>query len=378
MSDAGPPIKARRLMPAAGAALMLAAPYISCDSWDVSPCFVQSASAEPAGVEAPLAAPPAPAVTAGTLSTEPWTFAGQSGQIIRTQHYRIYTTEKNQILRERMSSVAEHALTHYRTAIVRLPAPPQRLDTYLMDTRPQWEAVTKLLMPEQSEQLTKIQRGGFASRGIGVYYDLGLYDTMAIAAHEGWHQYTQRTFKQPLPVWLEEGLATFMEGHRWVNSTPEFRSWTNIERFDQLRKAVEDDKLADLPALLESSPQSFLGSVDGSLLNYYAQVWALTHFLNEGENGKYRQALRDLLTDASEGNLGKVLSIRLSARSSQLALATRSGPAVFLAYFNPDVDAAGREFEQFVRQLVSAGSRDHIVAGRSPFAATSNRVPPTR
>lgn len=316
---------------------------------------------------------PAPPVTAGTLSTEPWTFAGQSGQIIRTQHYRIYTTEKNQILRERMSSVAEHALTHYRTAIVRLPTPPQRLDTYLMDTRPQWEAVTKLLMPEQAEQLTKIQRGGFASRGIGVYYDLGLYDTMAIAAHEGWHQYTQRTFKQPLPVWLEEGLATFMEGHRWVNSTPEFRSWTNIERFDQLRTAVEDDKLADLAKLLESSPQTFLGSVDGSLLNYYAQVWALTHFLNEGENGKYRQALRDLLTDASEGNLGKVLSIRLSARSSQLALATRSGPAVFLAYFNPDVDAAGREYEQFVRQLVSSGSRDHIVAGRSPFAATTGR-----
>ncbi len=370
MSDAGPPIKARRLMPAAGAALMLAASYISCDSWDVSPCFVQTASAEPTGVEAPLAAS---AVTAGTLSTEPWTFAGQSGQIIRTQHYRIYTTEKNQILRERMSSVAEHALTHYRTAIVRLPAPPQRLDTYLMDTRPQWEAVTKLLMPEQSEQLTKIQRGGFASRGIGVYYDLGLYDTMAIAAHEGWHQYTQRTFKQPLPVWLEEGLATFMEGHRWVNSTPEFRSWTNIERFDQLRKAVEDDKLADLPTLLESSPQTFLGSVDGSLLNYYAQVWALTHFLNEGESGKYRQALRDLLTDASEGNLGKVLSIRLSARSSQMALATRSGPSVFLAYFNADVEAAGREFERFVRQLVISGSRDHIVAGRSPFAASGGR-----
>lgn len=370
MSDAGPPIKARRFRLAAGAALVSAGPWavwVSCDPFAHVALGAADASAEG---EAPA---PAPTVAAGTLSTEPWTFAGQSGQIIRTQHYRIYTTEKNQILRHRMSSVAEHALTHYRTAIVRLPAPPQRLDTYLMDTRPQWEAVTKLLMPEQSEQLTKIQRGGFASRGIGVYYDLGLYDTMAIAAHEGWHQYTQRTFKQPLPVWLEEGLATFMEGHRWVNSTPEFRSWTNIERFDQLRKAVDDGKLADLPKLLESSPQSFLGSVDGSLLNYYAQVWALTHFLNEGENGKYRQALRDLLTDASEGNLGKVLSIRLSARSSQLALATRSGPAVFLAYFNPDVDAAGREFEQFVRQLVSSGSRDHIVAGRSPFAATAAR-----
>lgn len=322
-------------------------------------------------------AEPAPMITAaeaeavvaapGVLSTEPWTFAGNQGKLIRTAHYRIYTTEKNPVVRDRMVDFVEHALAHYRSGIAPLPAPPQRLDTYLMDSRPQWDMVTKLLMGKQGEELTKIQRGGFASRGIGVYYDLGLYDTMAIAAHEGWHQYTQRTFGEPLPVWLEEGVATYMEGHRWSRSLPEFKPWANVERFDQLRKAKEQGAIARLPELLESSPQGLLNTVDGSLLNYYAQVWALVHFLDEAEGGKYRPALAALLTDASEGKLSRTVASRLGNSTGRGLLSTRSGPAVFLAYFNDNLDAAAVEYDKFVSAIVDTGSRTAIVSGRSPI-----------
>ncbi|HVZ93342.1 MAG TPA: DUF1570 domain-containing protein [Phycisphaerales bacterium] len=315
----------------------------------------------------------APCTSPDAISTEPWAFGATKGQIIRTTHYRIYTTERNVVLRDRMVGFVERALTHYRSAIVPLPAPPQRLDTYLMDTRPQWEQVTKLLMAEQADTLVKIQRGGYASRGIGVYYDLGLLDTMSIAAHEGWHQYTQRTFKDGLPVWLEEGLATHMEGHRWVNTLAEFRPWANVERFDQLRKAKDTGKLADLETLLTSSPQSFLGTVDGSLLNYYAQVWALTHFLNEGAEGKYRDSLRNLLLDASEGNLGKVLQTKLGQRGAS-AMMSRTGPAVFIAYFNSDIEEAAREYTAFLDKLVQPGTRGDVVAGRSPFGTPASGV----
>lgn len=184
MTMAQRPVAARPLILTAIATGAAVLSWVPCD-----PCGfgMASASTAPAADDAaPAESSEAPAATTPeVLSTEPWTFGGQTGLVIRTRHYRIYTTEKNQVLRDRMASFTEHALTHYRTAIIRLPAPPQRLDTYLMDTRPQWEQVTKLLMGEQSEQLVKIQRGGFASRGIGVYYDLGLFDTMAIAAHEG-------------------------------------------------------------------------------------------------------------------------------------------------------------------------------------------------
>jgi hypothetical protein len=70
-------------------------------------------------------------------------------------------------------------------------------------------------MGSDAEVYLKIQRGGFAASGRAILYDIGPRDTFAIAAHEGWHQYTQKSFRAPLTVSFEEGLATYMEGFRW-------------------------------------------------------------------------------------------------------------------------------------------------------------------
>lgn len=305
--------------------------------------------------------------TPDVLSAEPWTFGATAGEVIRTQHYRIFTTESNKGARRRLASFSEHALAQYRTALGPLPSPPVRLDTYLMDNRPQWERLTKQLMGTQATQLLAIQRGGYASRGIGVYYDLGLFDTCAIAAHEGWHQYTQRTFRDPLPIWLEEGVATYMEGHSWANATPIFRAWSNVERFDQLRRAANNNSLMKLDELLNARPQDYVSQVNDSLLTYYAQLWALTHFLNEGEQGVHSGKLRQLLGDAADGEMRKVLTNKLGARRANLAFATRSGDAVLEAYFQADLPAMSEAYDRFLQQIVRPGARDAIVAGRSPI-----------
>ena len=313
--------------------------------------------------------------TPGILSDEPWSFGEVKGNVIRTEHYRVYTTERNSVIKSRMLMFVEYALAHYRTALGPLPSPPQRLDTYLMDNRPQWERLTQRLMGDQANELTRIQRGGYAFNGIGVYYDLGLFDTLAIAAHEGWHQYTQRTFKDPLPSWLEEGVAVYMEGHRWSGGAPAFIPWANLERFDQLRKAASRDAIMPLSKIVSSKPQDFLGEGDSSLLDFYAHVWALTHFLNSGEGAKYAPRFRALLDDCIKGGQRRTIAAGLSERAAINALATRSGPAVFQAYFNDDLDAAGREFDSFVKRLIAPGSRDQIVQGREPSAALTPSAP---
>lgn len=313
------------------------------------------------------AAADAPVLQAEVLSTDKWTFATAEGHIIRTANYRVYTTVENPVLRNRLATYLEHGLVHYRTALGPLPAPTQRLDTYLMKNRPQWEAVTKQLMGEQAEMLIKIPRGGYASRGIGVFYDIGIFDTLAISGHEGWHQYTQRVFKEQLPVWLEEGVATFMEGHRWEGNTPSFRPWSNVQRFDQLRTAADKNGLLPLEDLLDSRPQDFLDQSDDRVLTFYSQIWALVHFLNEGENGKYRASLRVLLGDAAAGRINESLRSRLGERAASSALVQRTGPGVFLAYFNEDLSAASSEYAAFLQQLVATGSRGPIVEGRSPI-----------
>ncbi|MEM8836369.1 MAG: DUF1570 domain-containing protein [Planctomycetota bacterium] len=305
--------------------------------------------------------------TPEVLSVEDWNFAQFPGQVIRTRHFRVFTTESDTVLRDRLASFSEYALAHYRTAITPLPLPRTRLDTYLMDSRTQWETVTKRLMGQQAEQLVGIQRGGFAARGVGVYYDLGLYDTMAIAAHEGWHQYTQRAFKEQLPVYLEEGIAAYMEGHRWSHSLPRFKAWANTERFDQLRLAHSKGELAPLSELLQSRPQDYLGETSDRILTFYAQLWALVHFLQEGDEGAHRASLALLLRDAASGNLGKVMSDAYGERAARLALAGRTGDEVFRLYFGEDLEALAASYEAFIGRVVSTGSREAIAAGRSPL-----------
>jgi hypothetical protein len=322
----------------------------------------------------PGALPATDRIPIETLSTEPWKYAGAEGSVIRTAHYRIFTTVSTVALRDRAPGFLDHALSHYRTALGPLPLPSARLDTYLLDNRAQWSTLTRQLMGAQAETLLKIPRGGYASRGIGVFFDIGLYDTLAIAAHEGWHQYTQRTFREPLPVWLEEGIASYMEGHRWDGPTPRFLPWANMQRFDQLRSASTRGDLVSLSKLLDGRPQDYLGTDDEQILTYYAQLWGLIHYLNEWDHGRYAPALRMLLADAAAGGIRRAVEDRLGARAGGM-LGARVGPTIFLAYFNTDLDAAAREYAEFLDLVTRTGSRDEIAQGRSPIGIAAPAAP---
>lgn len=340
-------------------------------STEGEPTSVVRASQAAAPGASGAAAMPADAVMPQILSREPWRYTTAEGEILRTTNYRLYTTTQDKVIRDRLAGFLEHALMHYRTAVTPLPPPATKLDTYLMNNRPQWERITKQLMGPQAETLLKIPRGGYASRGFGVFYDIGLFDTLAIAGHEGWHQFTQKTFQEPLPVWMEEGLATYMEGHRWEQNTPIFRPWANVQRFDQLRKAANLGQLLTLEELLDSRPQDFLDSTDDKVLTFYAQLWGLTHYLAESESGKYRASLERLVQDASAGRIAARLAEALGDRAGRSPLATRNGPAVFLTYFNPDLSAASEEYRRFLDDLVRTGSRSAVADGLSPIPMIS-------
>jgi hypothetical protein len=307
-------------------------------------------------------------------SIEPWTYNSREGRIIRTPNYRIFTTQADTVLNARVPMFVEGALDHYRTAFAAsgqpLPRPELKLDTFVLATRHDWTMLTKQLTGEQAELYLRIPRGGFAFGGKALLYDIGTRDTLAILSHEGWHQYTQRTFKQPLPIWLEEGLGTYMEGHRWAGAgglKPMFLPWCNTERFDQLRRAQAQGGLMRLPELLDSAPQDLMNPSTEAAINYYAQVWALTHFLAEGGEGKYREAFGQLLADAAGGTMDKKMTAVLGPQGRR-ALTYRRGPGVFMAYFAKNMDEAAADYDLFVKKLTASNARTAIVAGQSPFA----------
>jgi hypothetical protein len=330
--------------------------------FSVAPLLLSCASAPPPQAS-PALLSPAPVV-------ETWDFDAAPGKLIHTRSYRIFTTESDPVLLDALPPFIERALDHYVSDLGPLPRSTLKLDTFLLADRDQWAKLTQQVMGDGAGPYLRIQRGGFASGGRALLFSIGLRDTLAIAAHEGWHQYTQRTFKDELPVWLEEGVATYMEGLTPDALDPartSFAPWANAERYDQLVSAAKQWQLISLERLLDMHPQSLLSSSTDAALTYYAQVWALLHFLHEGENGKYREGLSRALADAAAGRVAGTIEARLGSGSSKLLAHERRGPELFKTYFNADLTVAATEYDNFVTTIVR-GSKDRIMSGQSPIS----------
>lgn len=317
---------------------------------------------------APVPTPAAPADV--IVSSEPWTFEDKDGQLFRTPSYRVYSTATKYNLGQRLPVFLENCLVHYTSTLVDLPRPREAMETYLMGNRPQWTRVTQRFMGSEADVYLKIQRGGFAANGRAILYDIGPRDTFAIAAHEGWHQYTQGSFRAPLTVCFEEGLATYMEGFRWSDTErtrPSFLPWANLERFEQLRSATSRGRLVPLAKLQQSTPQEIIADDPDAALVYYAQVWALIHFLNEGESGKHRAGLQELLRDASSGELARRVRRDAGGRAASAYANRRTGVDLLAIYFGASAEQLDSAYRAFIDQVVRVGAREKVVAGQSPI-----------
>ncbi len=309
------------------------------------------------------------------VTQEAWTFDETPGKLYHTPSYSIYTTLPGGMLVDRAPLFLEHALANYTSAIAGLPKPTRTMETYLLSTKPQWQKLTRQLLGNEAEPFLRIERGGFSHRGRGVFFDIGPRDTFVIAAHEGWHQYVQTTFRDTLPVWLDEGVATVMEGFKWDRTdvtTPNFMPWANLERWQTLQWASQRGQLMPLKTLLRTTPQELItdpanGGGDWAPLTYYAQVWALVQFLREAEGGKYALGLREMLSDAAGGRMGRRVESELGRASADAFRLRRDGAVVFAAYVGQDLPALEAEYTVFVTRVAARGNRPKIAAGKSPL-----------
>jgi hypothetical protein len=311
---------------------------------------------------------------------EPWSFAGKNGECIDIGTHRVHSTLRDPVIRERMQIFLPTALDHYRSALVPLPAPDEPIEVFLFGSRTEWLGYTRERLPQEAAMYEKIGRGGYTVEGDAVLYDIGRWDTFTIASHEGWHAYTQRVFRHSLPVWLEEGIACYMEGVRGGvdGAPPTFIPWRNFERFGELRDVVARNRLIPLEELVQGTPQDALANGRTTLLGYYAQVWALVHFLNEGEGGRYRRGLERLLSDAVEGRIAGTLweSSRAGTRNERrMAIGRQVGPAVLREYFAEDLPRISAEYDTFVRAVVARGNGEKIWRGESPLKVNSAATP---
>ena len=122
--------------------------------------------------------------------------------------------------------------------------------------------------------------------------------------------------------------------------------------------------------MLEGSPQSFLETSRDAQLAYYAQVWALVHYMRDGEGGRYRAGLEAMLADAVTGAIPdriKSSDAIPDERARRLALSSKSGIWLVLVYLDQDYERFERGYDRFVGSLIEANSWDHIMRGETPI-----------
>lgn len=298
-----------------------------------------------------------PAVRAPSfgLEREDWTYHGAKGERLLTDHFDIRTTLQDQALVGVLPTFLEACHRRYVDFIpLRLGGRDERLATYIFNTRFEWTEFTDEFTPEHARIYRNISNGGYTDQptSTAVLYWLGRDRTLAVAAHEGLHQYVSRHLAQQIPAWLNEGLATQMEAFSLQNGVPTFEPRQNYFRRNYLKNAliVKEKGLFDLSELLRMHAGELLQSSGKSTDTYYAQVWSLVLFLYDGPNKAWRDGFRALLADA--GSESMRVGVNACRVATPAAANLSFGEVVFRKYITDNLDTFSAQYVEFAKDLV--------------------------
>ncbi|MFP4106015.1 MAG: hypothetical protein ACLFVU_07985 [Phycisphaerae bacterium] len=283
-------------------------------------------------------------------SSRSWSSKSFAGQQIDSTRYRLYTTAENYGLVRRMPGFMEAANDQYRRLTGLQPEEyQQKLPIYLMATRRQWASLTRRAVGRD----LPIAAGGYCYKGVCVFWDIGSYNTFSVAAHEGLHQFLYHHLEDPLPMALEEGLATISEGYEIRQEGVRFTPDKNSRRYTDLRAAIINRHWKSLDTLLYlNSEEANQGSQQESL-SYYGQVWALMDFIQTDPGRK--AAFHRLLQDAAAGKLHETVGLSRrqfqALKKNQRQYNRRVSRVLFVHYFGDDLETFEREYTRHARKL---------------------------
>jgi hypothetical protein len=250
-------------------------------------------------------------------------------------------------LRGALPDFVEGAYANYTQLVTPARVPAERMRVYLFASRGQWVAFTKRFTGPRAKVFLKVQNGGYSERGVSVIQYVSHSITFPLFAHEGWHQYLYHCADTRVPAWLNEGLAVYCEGQRWnETSVTKWDPWFNPMRENALSKALLADRLHSLRMLLETHAGKVLQGSSEQVGTYYAQVWALILFLQEGEDGKYAAKFQRLLKQVG------VADLEQHARAAYIWSERETynfGEALFRNFISDDLGTVEREYQAFMR-----------------------------
>jgi tetratricopeptide (TPR) repeat protein len=153
--------------------------------------------------------------------------------------------------------------------------------------------------PFMPDGTTRDVSGFFASRAtwsvIGLPGGFGKKDTRQIIFHEGVHWVTD-AHSEPMPPWMLEGLA---EVYSTFRSKKGRVSWGYT--IPDHMQTFRNESLLPLKTLLTTSIRDPLFNEITRTGVFYAQSWALVHYLTYGKSSKYENALVKFSRAANDG-----------------------------------------------------------------------------
>ena len=253
--------------------------------------------------------------TDGVQRREPWLHMQRQGERLTTRHYEILTTAQHLPVAQALPAFLEASLARHRTfagtslGSPALPPPPGRMQLFFFADREEWAQFTRTTIDASAHPLLAIEVGGYAANGRAVLFALPpRYErlTLKIAAHEGWHQYVQRTFREQLPTWGDEMVAVLAEGYLVdAQGAYRFEPLLNPERLSQLRAVLDEGRWRALEDILADDPAALLGSDPALAVDYYAQLWALGLYL--AVDRQRWSGVERMLRDAARGHMQREL-----------------------------------------------------------------------
>ncbi|NLE57492.1 MAG: hypothetical protein GX616_03975 [Planctomycetes bacterium] len=279
--------------------------------------------------------------------------SGNAGTQIVTEHYDLRVTSQDALLRQYLPLFMETAFEGYSSTIRPIRPNADRMIVYLFGTREEWAAFTKATYPAHAHTYLHLQAGGYTDQpsATAVTHDLGRDRCLSLLAHEGFHQYVARHLEGSLPAWLNEGLACQWEAFKLVEGRPVFTPKQNYLRRNSLRAALSGkDAFIPLSDLLGMHAGEAVVQTGQVVQSYYAQVWILILFLEQGANGKYARAFKQLLADAGTDRLDAAMSAYRAATPTAAKLS--NGEIIFRHYITDDLETCSAEYFQFARQVV--------------------------
>jgi hypothetical protein len=283
------------------------------------------------------------------VKTAPWQYRENPGRTLETRHYAIHTTISDDQFLDKLAQVMEGALAQYRQLAPGLPENDRPMDCYVFASRPEWIAFTKEHTGYDAPVYLRINRGGYTRGDWFVAYYIEPSSTFSVAAHEGWHQYVARNFKNHLPPFLEEGVATQFESIRWEGGLPRWNVHYNANRAQRLRQTIDGKDMWPLEQLVTMHAGDVVGSSGEKIEAFYAQDWAFVRFAWDAENGKYRPAFQHLLADAAAGTMYNPLK---GAMPQQLAAWNpRLVKPILEHYFGMDFADLDKAYQAYLRVL---------------------------